>query len=277
MLGNFMGWLGGMRRASRAVERHGAESGGKPPEASGDANMAVGDGERADLETRHAKLKAELDEFNRRARANDALVDAKREDFGHRMQRALSWVEAAAKNRQDLDLRFLCLWIAFNAIYSDSETFRAEKPPEPEAFQRFFEKIVQSDSAKRVKAAPWGELSKPVESLMENPFVFTPFWSHQKGSRKHANWKNLLNEEKIAFNAAKDSGDIAGVLGYIFARLYDARNQIAHGHATWNRGRNRDQLSAGADILEFLVPIFIGVMMNKWYEDWGKTHYTPKA
>ena len=45
----------------------------------------------------------------------------------------------------------------------------------------------------------------------------------------------------------------------LFDRLYVLRNQLVHGGATWNSSVNRGQVKAGAEILAFLVPVFVDV------------------
>ena len=59
----------------------------------------------------------------------------------------------------------------------------------------------------------------------------------------------------------------------LFDRLYVRRNQIIHGGATWNGSINRDQVRDGARIVEFLVPVFIDVMMDNRGHNWGPPYY----
>ena len=63
------------------------------------------------------------------------------------------------------------------------------------------------------------------------------------------------------------------VLSNVFDRLYVLRNQLVHGGSTWNSDINRDQVRDGAAILEFLVPVFVDVMMDNPQEDWGRPFY----
>ena len=59
----------------------------------------------------------------------------------------------------------------------------------------------------------------------------------------------------------------------LFDRLYVLRNQLVHGGATWNSSVNREQVKDGANILSFLVPIFVDLMMDNPQTDWGAPYY----
>ena len=65
----------------------------------------------------------------------------------------------------------------------------------------------------------------------------------------------------------------ARVLSFVFDRLYVLRNQLVHGGSTWNSGVNRAQVRDGAEILGFLMPVFIDIMMDNPAENWGKPFY----
>ena len=41
-------------------------------------------------------------------------------NFNLRMQRGLSWLRKAKELDQDVDLQFVSLWIAFNAVYAEN-------------------------------------------------------------------------------------------------------------------------------------------------------------
>jgi hypothetical protein len=43
---------------------------------------------------------------------------------------------------------------------------------------------------------------------------------------------------------------------------YVLRNQLVHGGSTWNSGVNSAQVRDGAEILGFLMPLFIDIMMD---------------
>lgn len=45
-------------------------------------------------------------------------------------------------------------------------------------------------------------------------------------------------------------------------RIYNLRNQLIHGGATWNGRMNRDQLLGGCNLLGKLVPLIIQMMLD---------------
>ena len=46
-----------------------------------------------------------------------------------------------------------------------------------------------------------------------------------------------------------------------------------HGGSTWNSAVNRDQVKDGTQILAFLIPIFVDIMMDNHKSDWGLPYY----
>ncbi len=199
-----------------------------------------------------------------------------REDFpetmGLRVHRALSWI-ARAEEADDADARFIFLWIAFNAAYADESEFQTISPPAREAFADFFRKVNSLDPGQRIYNAIWENFSGPIRVLMENRFVFYAFWQHYNGMTGHEDWgKRFYNSNRQFINAFKNR-DTVRVLSNVFDRLYVLRNQLVHGGSTWNSDINRDQVRDGAAILEFLVPVFVDVMMDNPREDWGRPFY----
>ena len=63
------------------------------------------------------------------------------------------------------------------------------------------------------------------------------------------------------------------LLGVVLDRLYTVRNQLIHGGATYNSKVNRAQVKDAGQILEFLMPIIIDIMITNMDEDWGIINY----
>ena len=199
-----------------------------------------------------------------------------REDFpetmGLRVHRALSWI-GRADEADDADGRFIFLWIAFNAAYADESEFQTIAPPAREAFADFFRKVNSLDPGQRIYNAIWENFSGPIRVLMENRFVFYAFWQHYNGMTGYDDWSTRFHNSNRQFINAFKKRDTVRVLGNVFDRLYVLRNQLLHGGSTWNSDINRDQVRDGAAILEFLVPVFVDVMMDNPREDWGRPFY----
>ncbi len=194
------------------------------------------------------------------------------ETMGLRVHRALSWI-ARAEEADDADGRFIFLWIAFNAAYADESEFQMIAPPAREAFADFFRKVNSLDPGQRIYNAIWENFSGPIRVLMENRFVFYAFWQHYNGMNGYEDWGTRFYKSNRQFINAFKKRDTVRVLGNVFDRLYVLRNQLVHGGSTWNSDINRDQVRDGAAILEFLVPVFVDVMMDNPQEDWGRPFY----
>ena len=195
------------------------------------------------------------------------------ETMGLRVHRAISWVGRSEACDGDDDARFLFLWIAFNAAYADEREFQSIAPGERAAFLDFFGKLVALDNEKRIYRAVWQRFTGPVRMLMENRYVFNPFWQHHNGIDGYEDWEERFKASANSFAQAFQAGDTARVLSFVFDRLYVLRNQLIHGGSTWNSGVNRAQVRDGAAILAFLLPVFVDLMMDNPDQDWGKPFY----
>jgi hypothetical protein len=195
------------------------------------------------------------------------------ETMGLRAHRAISWIGRAEKCGDDDDARFIFLWIAFNAAYADEREFQGIAPGERAAFIDFFGRLVALDQRRRIYRAVWERFSGPVRLLMDNRFIFNPFWQHHNGIDGFSDWEERFRTSARSFAHAFQAGDTARVLSFVFDRLYVLRNQLVHGGSTWNSGVNRAQVRDGAAILSFLMPVFVDLMMDNPEKDWGKPFY----
>lgn len=202
-----------------------------------------------------------------------AIRDGFPETMGLRAHRAISWIGRAEACGEDDDARFIFLWIAFNAAYADEREFQAIAPGERAAFADFFGRLVALDGDRRIYKAVWQRFSGPVRLLLENRYVFNPFWQHHNGIEGFEDWEERFKSSARSFTQAFQAGDTARVLSFVFDRLYVLRNQLVHGGATWNSGVNRAQVRDGAAILGFLMPVFVDLMMDNPGKDWGKPFY----
>ena len=188
-----------------------------------------------------------------------------------RVHRALSWLDRA-EQAEDVDGRFIFLWIAFNAAYA-TEINENQRLSEQETFKSFLEKLCTLDKAKRIDALVWQEFSGSIRVLLDNPYVFQSFWDHQSGKIDEATWKQRFAKGKHDAQQALASGNTPALLGVLFNRLYTLRNQLIHGGATWNGAVNRDQLRDCTNLLGKLVPLIIELMMDNPDTLWGNACY----
>jgi len=201
-----------------------------------------------------------------------AIRDGFPDAHGLRVHRALSWLNRAELAGDDHDAAFIFYWIAFNAAYADD---RDEAVPSGErsAFDDYFRKITDLDGDHRVYAAIWERFPQSIRLLLDNKYVFQPFWKHQNRVAGHEDWEARLARSRKRTQSALADRDTRVVLTFLFDRLYVLRNQLIHGGATWNSSVNRDQVRDGARIMGFLVPIFIDLMMDNAALAWGAPHY----
>jgi len=202
-----------------------------------------------------------------------ALKDDFPDTMGLRVHRAISWIGRAEECGTDADARFIFLWVSFNAAYADEQALQGIPQGERSVFADYFSKLVSLDEERRIYRALWQRFSGPVRLLMENHYVFEPFWKHHNGIDGYENWKKRLEDSERKFRKVFERGDTAKVLSFVFDRLYVLRNQLVHGGSTWNSDVNRDQVRDGAEILGFLMPVFVDIMMDNPAEDWGKPFY----
>jgi hypothetical protein len=192
-------------------------------------------------------------------------------DLSIRIHRALSWLGRADSETDDEDVRFLLLWVAFNAAYAGPIT--NESVSEREAFRRYFGLLLICDRRRRIADAIHQRFSNEIRVLLANPYVYAPFWQHQAGEGGHEEWQLWLERDNRAAQTALLSGETDKVLSIIFGRLYVLRNQLVHGGATWNSAINRNQVRDGVRILSWLLPIFLDLMMDAPDAAWGGLHY----
>jgi hypothetical protein len=194
------------------------------------------------------------------------------ETMGLRVHRAISWIGRAQKESDDPDAAFLFFWIAFNAAYADERD--AETPVgERRQFADLLRQIVRLDNTGRLHAAVSQRFPGPIRKLLENRYVFRPFWLNTNGVAGYEDWQKQFVASANLIRRSLIDNDTARVLHIVFDRLYVLRCQIMHGGTTWGSYVNRDQVKDGAAILGFLMPVMVDVMLDNPEEDWGRPLY----
>ena len=189
-----------------------------------------------------------------------------------RVHRALSWLQRAEQEAEDDDARFVFLWIAFNAAYAN-EIHDRQNFSEQRLFRAFLGRLIESDEEQRLYQLLWREFPTSVRMLIDNRYVYQPFWDFHNGRAGAEDWQAGFEGSRAAAHHALGQQDTLKVLGIVFNRLYTLRNQVVHGGATWNGSVNRSQMKQGADLLGKLVPTVIGLMMERPEGVWGEACY----
>ena len=211
-----------------------------------------------------------LDSNTLRAKFEDSLR-GRSEPLQLRLHRALSWLGRAKREPEDADLRFILLWISFNAAYA--REVDAESKPEWQRLRHFLEALVKLDAKERIRDAVLDRFRDGIQQLVANRYVYGPFWKHFNGVEGYENWKSRFSNEKRRVIFQLQEGKTSAVLITLFNRLYVLRNQMLHGAATYRGRVNREQVEHGAAVLECLVPLFIDIMLENPQQDWGEPSY----
>lgn len=187
--------------------------------------------------------------------------------FTLRMHRALSWLQRAEAASEDDDVAFICLWIAFNAAYAqDLGDGASGGTSERQTFHNFMGDVCALDKNKSLSALVWKVFPGPIRLLLDNQYVFQPFWDALNNPRSDGSisghWREAFDDARQRVHRALAQQDTERVLYEVFVRLYTLRNQLMHGGATWNSSVNRAQVRDGRELLARVLPVMLGVMMD---------------
>lgn len=188
-----------------------------------------------------------------------AMRDHQSNALATRLHRAISWLQRAEANGNDDDTRFIHLWIAFNAAYAADLDF---DDSERTRVARFLARIVEADHAGQLHALLFQQFSGPIRTLIDNHYVFEPFWRAQREHDASERWKSRLEASRKAVMSALLDKRTADLLAIVLDRLYVLRNQLVHGGATWNSRLNRAQLRDACAILGALLPVLISILLE---------------
>jgi len=173
---------------------------------------------------------------------------------------------------KDLDARFLFLWVSLNAAYANEIPNRASFS-ERRLLYGFLNRLIDSDEENLLYKMVWEQFSNSIRLLIDNRYVFQPFWDFQNLRITEEEWQRKFEHSKGVANKALGRMDTKKVIAVMFDRLYVLRNQLVHGGSTWNSAVNRSQISDGAKILGLVVPIIIHLMMENPNQLWGDPCY----
>ena len=137
----------------------------------------------------------------------------------------------------------------------------------------FLKKLVAADTGKTLHKAVFEQFTGPVRLLIDNKYVFEPFWRALREHDASNAWGERFYKEKNAALKAVVSAETVTVLGVVFDRLYVLRNQLVHGGATWNSSINRQQVRDGAALLGTLLPAILSLMLEHPELELGEVSY----
>ena len=222
----------------------------------------------------------------------DAVADNLLDDLQLRVHRSIRWIEGAIEKDElgDDDAAFIFYWVAFNAAYAEDKHLSSNTTEsEREKFQGYFSKIVKLDTNYIIYDAIRQRFRSSIARFMKNRYVYRSFWDYRR-TGEPTDWEKWFELDKQKVTEALDvpgprpskksgretKANTSLVLSKLFDRLYVLRNQLMHGGATWKGRLNRKQVQEGKEILGFLIPLFVHLMMTKgWLDDWGDPPYPP--
>ena len=118
-----------------------------------------------------------------------ATRDGCDESFRIRIHRAISWVKKArALPEEDIDLKFISLWIAFNCAYGkeiSTDGYFGEKV----GFRDFLTVICDLDEEKTLDKILWKRFSQSIKALLENKYTYQPYWNYYNSGDRDADWE----------------------------------------------------------------------------------------
>lgn len=192
--------------------------------------------------------------------------------FRLRIHRSLSWLDKA-QSVDDPDIRFMTLWIAFNAAYA-REVGLVYTNSDRSEFRQFLQLICRLDEERAIYKVVWETYSGSIRLLLDNRYTFQPFWDYHNGHISEQAWEEDFKRAKDKVHRAMADNDTDTILAVVFDRLYTLRNQVIHGGATHNSQVNRSQIKDSCAILSSLLPLLLQIMMeNHSKMDWGKPYY----
>ena len=193
------------------------------------------------------------------------------ENIGLRIHRALSWLDRAERC-EDHDARFIFLWIAFNAAYANDPN-NSREFTQKDIFENFIHRIIKLDKENVFYELIWSEFPKSIRNILDNKYIFSPFWDYMNGKIEEEQWKDEFARARAAVNHSLARNDTQKILHIIFSRLYTLRNQLVHGGATWNSFANREQLRGCTMLMSKLTPQIIKILMDHPDDVWGEPFY----
>lgn len=200
------------------------------------------------------------------------------QNFSLRIHRALSWLHKAELAADDADMRFIALWVGFNAAYTGDvggQLAGRSTLTERSSFQGFLDKVCRLDQKSVFKQQMLQLATGAVRNLLDNEYLFQPYWDYIHGKAEAKEWQQRFAQEKKRLHEAVLGQDSACALGLVFERLYTLRNQLLHGGATWGGQVNREQLRLANQLLLALLPAMLAIMLDHPSEFDAPPFYPP--
>lgn len=199
-----------------------------------------------------------------------ALDRSSDESFYIRLHRAISWLKAAEEHHENKDFQIISYWISLNSCYAISGD--VDRFAESSKLTEFFEKIIEVDKQGTIYELFWTEFSGMIRMLLNNQFIYKRYWLYNRG--QVSSWKEEFERDNYrAVRLLQNPDKSVELIQLVMRRLYQMRNQLIHGGATYKSSINRDQVRDSANLLGRLIPLIIEIMLDNPEEAWGEIYY----
>ncbi len=181
-----------------------------------------------------------------------------------RLQRADSWIKAAAKFGPDQRHEaFISYYIAFNCLYG-RRRYEGDEAQIEEDLRAFFKKalVLHHRDVQRGRFILTDALEacrKDGAVLIRDRFLFNQYW---RKPQPPGLLQAKLNREAMHALGALGEGKYEEFLLLMFRRMSVLRNQIMHGGATYGpKSFGRGSLAKGLQVLRVMVPAFYALVL----------------
>lgn len=192
------------------------------------------------------------------------------EHFNLRIQRGLSWFKKSLELGQELEFKFISLWISFHSIYAHEHEIQSD----PHDLQQFLEQLCQKDLEHKLHQIVWEKYHQPICALLDSPYTDQGFWDYRHDKISLQSCREALQQQKQKVEQARQEHNMSGILAMIFSHLATLHHQLMQGGTSCHSALNRKQLQHSCRVLEALLPAFICILLeNAATLDSGKPFY----
>ncbi len=216
----------------------------------------------------------ELDPAALRARykRHCATTDGIYQNWQIRLHRSLSWFARAVEFPEDeLEARFLYLWIALNSLYSRWDPERNAPDVDTHARTRFIERVCTLDPG--VLGEALHTHRGLVRAILGDPYLSSIFWRNPDDPKA----KGRATQDVNYLDRHLKHREHALLLNQVLDRLFILRGQIVHGASTRGSRLNRTALRRGTQALGQFLPLILHVVIELGCDDdWPALCYPPE-
>jgi len=100
---------------------------------------------------------------------------------------------------------------------------------EQQGFNDVINRLFDLDQQSRLHNLVWAEFTQSIRVLLDNQYVFQPYWDYANGKLTEKQWIGKFDNARKIASKALGKGNSPAVLSISLSRLYTLRNQLMHG------------------------------------------------